>query len=162
MIIVSSNLATNLIIDLVGAENVMKTLNEMGVSEIKVLRGVEDNKAFQKGLNNTTTAYGMAMLLERMAKGQAVNKQSSDEMIKVLLDQRFNEIIPTQLPKDVKVAHKTGWITALHHDAAIVYLPNGKKYILVLLSKNLGDEKAAVKVMAGVSLLVYNHFTRKK
>jgi len=156
MIIASSNLSTNLIIDLIDPKNVTKTMREMGAKKIMVLRGVEDNKAFQKGLNNTTTAYDLMLIFEKIANGNAVDQRSSDEMIKILLNQEDHDIIPAELPKDVKVAHKTGWITGVHHDSGIVFLPNGKKYVLVLLSKDLKDEKAAVKAMADVSKMVYD------
>lgn len=157
MIIVSSNLATNLIIDLVGAKNVTGTMRELGAKDIQVLRGVEDNKAFEKGLNNTTTAHDLMILFEKMAKGQTVNSGASQAMINILLDQKFNEMIPAALPANVKVAHKTGFITGVHHDSGIVFLPDGRKYVLVLLSKNLKDEKAAVNSMARVSRMVYEY-----
>lgn len=160
MIIASSNLSTNLIIDLVDPKNVMKTMREMGAKKIMVLRGVEDNKAFEKGLNNTTTAYDLMLLFEKIAEGKAVDKKSSDEMIQILLKQEHNEIIPAELPKDVKVAHKTGSITGVHHDSGIVILPDGRKYILVLLSKNLQDENSAIKAMADVSKIIYDFVNR--
>ena len=78
-------------------------------------------------------------------------------MVNILFDQKFNTIIPARLPKDVKVSHKTGWIKGLHHDSGIVYLPGGKSYVLVLLSKNLKDEAAGVEVMASVSEMIYKH-----
>ncbi|MFZ4102057.1 MAG: serine hydrolase [Sphingobacterium thalpophilum] len=158
MIIQSSNLATNSIIDLVGAENVNKTMKEMGAVDIQVLRGVEDTKAFRAGLNNTTTAYDQMLIFTQMAQGDAVDKQSSDAMIDILLDQKFNDKIPAKLPKKVKVAHKTGWITGVNHDAGMVILPDGRKYILVLLSKELENDKAAVKSMAKVSRMIYDYF----
>jgi beta-lactamase class A len=158
MIIQSSNLATNIIIDLVGAQNVNKTMREMGAMDIQVLRGVEDNKAFRAGLNNTTTAYDQMLIFTQMAQGHVVDKQSSDAMIDILLDQKFNDKIPAKLPKKVKVAHKTGWITGVNHDAGIVILPDGRKYVLVLLSKELQDDKAAVKSMAKVSKMIYDYF----
>jgi beta-lactamase class A len=158
MIIQSSNLATNSIIDLVGAENVNKTMKEMGAVDIQVLRGVEDTKAFRAGLNNTTTAYDQMLIFTQMAQGDAVDKQSSDAMIDILLDQKFNDKIPAKLPKNVKVAHKTGWITGVNHDAGMVILPDGRRYILVLLSKELENDKAAVKSMAKVSRMIYDYF----
>jgi len=160
MIIASSNLSTNLIIDLVDAKKVTQTMREMGAKKINILRGVEDEKAYQEGLNNTTTAYDLMLIFEKIAEGKAVNKKSSDAMIKILLNQEHNSIIPAELPKDVKVAHKTGSITGVHHDSGIVFLPNGRKYVLVLLSKNLEDDNAAVKAMADVSKMIYDFVTR--
>lgn len=162
MIIKSSNLATNIVIDLVGAQNANKSMRELGANDIQVLRGVEDNKAYQKGLNNTTTAYDQMLIFNAMAQGKIVNKKSSDAMIKILLDQAFNDKIPALLPKNVKVAHKTGWIKGINHDAGIVYLPDGRKYTLVLLSKEMTDEKAGVKAMANVSKMVYDYFVKNK
>lgn len=161
MIIQSSNLATNLIIDLLGAKNVNQTMREMGANDIQVLRGVEDTKAYRAGLNNTTTAYDQMIIFSKMAEGTTVNKASSDAMIQILLDQKFNDKIPAKLPKNVKVAHKTGWITGVNHDAGIVFLPDGRKYVLVLLSKELENDKSAVKSMAKVSKMVYDYFIRK-
>jgi beta-lactamase class A len=157
MIIVSSNLATNLVIELVDAKKVTESLRAIGAEDIQVLRGVEDSKAFQAGMNNQVTAYDLMLLFEKIAKREMVSKEASDEMIKVLLDQKFNNIIPAQLPGEVKVAHKTGWITGVHHDSAIVILPNGKRYVLVLLSKKLEDEKSGVEAMAKVSKMFYEH-----
>jgi len=162
MIIKSSNLATNIIIDLVGAQNVNKTMREMGADDIQVLRGVEDNKAYQKGMNNTTTAYDQMLIFNAMAQGKTVDKKSSDAMINILLDQAFNDKIPAQLPKNVKVAHKTGWIKGINHDAGIIFLPDGRKYVLVLLSKEMTDDKAGVATMANVSKMVYDYFVAKK
>jgi beta-lactamase class A len=160
MITVSSNLATNLIIERVGAPTVLQTMRDLGAKDMQVLRGVEDTKAFQKGLNNTTTAYDLMLIFDKLAKGQAVNVGASAEMVTILLDQRFNTIIPAQLPSGVKVAHKTGSIVGVHHDSGIVYLPDGRHYVLVLLSQGIKDEKAAVALMADLSRRIYQYVTQ--
>lgn len=159
MIIQSSNLATNMIIELVGAGNVMETLNNMGIHSVHVLRGVEDIKAYELGKNNTTSADGLGKLFYKMAKGKAVSPESDSAMIRILADQRHNEIIPANLPESVIVAHKTGSITGVHHDSGIVILPDGRQYVLVILSKDLEDEDAAIAAMARVSRMVYYWFT---
>jgi beta-lactamase class A len=162
MIIVSSNLATNTVIGICDARKVTQTMRDMGAKDIQVLRGVEDNKAFEKGLNNSTTAYDLMLIFEKIANGEAVSAVASQQMIKILLDQQFNSIIPAQLPKDVKVAHKTGSITGVHHDSGIVFLPDGRKYVLVILSKNLKSDPAATKAMASVSKMVYDYMMQQK
>lgn len=162
MIISSSNLATNMVIELVNARNVTQTMRQLGAGKIQVLRGVEDSKAFAKGLNNIITANDLLVIFEKMAKGEIVDSVSSQAMIKILLNQQFNEIIPARLPKDVRVAHKTGNITNVLHDSGIVLLPNGKKYVLVLLSKNLQKEEQAKKAMAEVSEMIYKYVTAPK
>jgi len=158
MITVSSNLATNILIELVDAKNANASMRKLGAKDIKVLRGVEDQKAFDKGLSNTTTAYDLMLIFEKIAQNKVIDKKSCDEMRKILFDQKFNEIIPEKLPKTVKVAHKTGSITGVQHDSGIVYLPDGRKYVLVLLSKKLKNVDAGVKILAEVSEMVYRLF----
>jgi beta-lactamase class A len=158
MIVQSSNLATNILIDLVTADSIMKTMKAIGANDIKVLRGVEDSKAYRQGLNNTTTAFDQMLLYDLIAKEQAVDSASSKEITRILLDQQFNEIIPLRLPADVKVAHKTGWITGIRHDTGIIFLPDGRSYVLVLLSQfRPADEKKVMKTMADVSKQVYDY-----
>lgn len=158
MIIVSSNLATNILIDLVDAKNANESMRKLGAKDIKVLRGVEDQKAFDKGLSNTTTAYDLMLIFEKIAQNKVIDKKACEEMRKILFDQKFNEIIPEKLPKNVKVAHKTGSITGVQHDSGIIYLPNGRKYILVLLSKKLKNVDVGVKMLAEVSEMFYGLF----
>ncbi|MFN3490288.1 MAG: serine hydrolase [Emticicia sp.] len=155
MIIVSSNLATNILIDLVDAKNANESMRKIGAKDIQVLRGVEDQKAFDKGLNNSVTAYDLMLIFEKIAQNKVIGKKACEEMRKILFDQNFNEIIPEKLPKNVKVAHKTGSITGVQHDSGIVYLPDGRKYVLVLLSKKLKNADAGVKVLAEVSEMIY-------
>jgi beta-lactamase class A len=161
MITVSSNLATNILIDKVGAKNVKVTMQTLGAKDMNVLRGVEDTKAFKAGLNNTTTAYDLMLIFEKLATNKILDGKQCEAMLKILFDQKFNEIIPAKLPKTVKVAHKTGNITGVQHDSGIVYLPNGKKYVIVLLSKNLEDENAGVKALAEVSEMIYKYVISK-
>ena len=162
MIIKSSNLATNMVIELVNARKVTQTMRQLGAQHIQVLRGVEDSKAFEKGFNNVTTAGDLMLIYEKMAKGEIVDSAACQAMIKILMNQQFNEIIPARLPKEVKVAHKTGNISHVQHDSGIVFLPNGKKYVLVLLSKNLQTEEAAIKAMAEVSEMIYKYVNRSR
>ena len=158
MIIASSNLATNILIEKVDARKVTETIRGMGAQDLMVLRGVEDSKAFAKGLNNSVTAYDLMLLFDAIANGKAVSVSASGEMIKILLDQKFSEIIPALLPTGVRVAHKTGSIRGVQHDSGIVLLPDGRKYTLVILSKGLTEEKSAIQSMALVSKMVYDYF----
>jgi beta-lactamase class A len=153
MITVSSNFATNLLIQKVGVENIRATIHSLHADGMSVLRGVEDNKAFAKGLNNTTTAQGLAVLLEAIAKGEAMDAEASHEMVEILERQKFNEGIPAGLPVGTQVAHKTGELTKLHHDAAIVYAR--RPFVLVVLVRGLADIKDSSALMADISRQLY-------
>ena len=120
---------------------------------MQVLRGVEDQKAFDKGLNNTTTARGLMVLLEKLAHGKAVDAESDAAMIEILKRQQFNDAIPAGVPDGTVVAHKTGSITRIHHDAGIVYGP--RPYVLVILVRGIEDQKKSAALMADLSRLVY-------
>lgn len=157
MITVSSNLATNLLMDLVDARSVTATMRTLGAAEIEVLRGVEDDKAYERGLNNRTNAYDLMVIMRSLAQGSAVDSASSLEMLKILLEQHFSEIIPALLPADVRVAHKTGSITGVEHDSGIVLLPDGRRYVLVVLSKGLKDAASGQRALALVSKRLYEY-----
>jgi len=156
MITRSSNFGTNLLIDYLNAEDVNNTMKNIGAKNMKVLRGVGDLKAFDLGLSNTTTAADLLIIYEKLAMGEIVNNESSNKMIRILKDQVYNDIIPKYLPEKVEVAHKTGWISGVRHDSGIVYVGNNKKYILVLLSKNLEDDIEGADFLAKISLEIYN------
>lgn len=159
MITRSSNLATNQLIALVGADRVTATARTLGATKMQVLRGVEDQKAFDRGMINTTTSADLAALLSAIERGQALSAASSDEMRDILLAQEHNDKIPAGLPPGTRVAHKTGEITAVSHDAAVVYPSNRRPYILVVLTKGLRDSKASGALIADISRLVYSHVT---
>jgi beta-lactamase class A len=155
MIIRSSNLATNLLVEVVDARRVTQTMRQLGARDTHVLRCVEDGKAFERGLNNTTTAVDLLRVFEKLAQGELISQRACDEMILTLLNQSDRCIIPARLPATVKVANKTGKMGGIHHDAGIVYLPNGKKYVLVLLSAHLKNSKEGTEVLANVSQMIY-------
>ena len=161
MVTVSSNLATNILIELVGAKKTTATMRSLGANKIEVLRGVEDQKAYDLGMSNSTTANDLLAIMEAISNGEAGRKEDCKKMISILLDQKWNDMIPLYLPKEVKIAHKTGSITGVHHDVAIVYLPSGKHYVLVLLSKNLKDFEKGTMQLAEISKLIYNFMNQK-
>ncbi len=156
MIIWSSNLATNILIERVGPENVMKLMAELGANDIRVMRGVEDSKAFQAGKNNTTTAYDLMLLLKLIAENKFKSKRACEKMVEILSAQHFNDGIPAGLPTGTKVAHKTGEITNHKHDAGIVYPMNGKPFVIVILTKGIANEKQSNKLIAEISRVVYS------
>ncbi|MEA2766635.1 MAG: beta-lactamase class, partial [Gemmatimonadaceae bacterium] len=155
MITRSSNLATNTLIALVGAADVNRTMRSLGAQRIQVVRGVEDGKAFDKGLINTTTARDLATILRAIEEGRAASTVATVEMREILLAQEFNEKIPAGLPPGTRIAHKTGEITAHSHDAAIVYPPGRRPYLLVVLTRGIQDGTRSSKLIADISSIVY-------
>jgi beta-lactamase class A len=159
MITRSSNLATNALIELVGADHANETAHALGAKNIRVLRGVEDTPAFRAGMNNTTTARDLATLMEAIETGRAASRASCDAMRDILSRQEFNTEIPAGLPKGTKVAHKTGFITGVLHDAAIVYPAGRSPYVLVVLTRDIPEQQVARRLISDISRLVYTYVT---
>lgn len=155
MITKSSNLATNLLVDVVGIPTIQQALDELEIDGIKILRGVEDQAAFDAGLNNEVTANGLLKLLRLIAEGRAYSQHACDEMLKIMLDQQYRSGIPAGLPKAARVAHKTGNISTVHHDAGIVYLEGRKPYVLVILTQ-FTPEQGRGTAVADVSRDIFN------
>jgi beta-lactamase class A len=162
MITMSSNLATNVLIDTLDARVVSATAASLGAAGMHVLRGVEDLKAFDKGLNNTTSARALGALLEAIEHGRAASPVACDSMRAVLLRQTERGEIPAGLPPGTPIAHKTGWITATLHDAAIVYPPHRAPYVLVVLTRKIGETKDAQRVIAGISRAAWETATASR
>lgn len=159
MIVRSSNLATNLLIERIGASRVTELMRRLGAYDIHVLRGVEDGKAYEAGLNNRTTAKDLRIALRALLPGGEseglFSESSRRRMLDILKAQEFNEKIPAGLPRGTPVAHKTGDITGIHHDAAIVLPPGKSPYILVVLTDGYEDEEQANGIIAEVSRAVW-------
>ena len=159
MIATSSNLATNLLLDLVGLETVQRALDELRVDGIDIRRGVEDERAFERGINNRVTADGLVQLLRLIAEERAFSPELSREMLDILHAQEFKNGIPARLPSAVRVAHKTGEISTIAHDAGVVYPPNRKPYIIAILTEWSPDAVGRKPTIAEASQAIYEVLT---
>jgi len=151
----SSNLATNIVIELIGAPRIMRLMKEIGANDIQVLRGVEDDKAYRAGMNNTATAYDLMLVFRTLAEKRAISPQASEEMIEILAGQEHNDGIPAGLPPGTKVAHKTGSITKISHDAGLVFRPDGSQYVLVVLTRGFEKNADAERVISEISRILW-------
>ncbi|MDA0683368.1 MAG: class A beta-lactamase-related serine hydrolase [Bacteroidetes bacterium] len=155
MTTVSSNLATNLLIDFLSADSVQATSERLGTQRMQTIRGVEDLKAFDLGMSNRATSRDLALLMEHIRAGTAVSENYDAEMRTILMDQVFNSMIPNGLPEGTQVAHKTGSITAIHHDAAIVYPKEGDAYVLIIMTGGILDHEASSELGSDITTLVH-------
>jgi len=156
IIVRSSNLASNILMGKVGTTRVDEFIKKLGISDMSVIRGLEDKKAYRLGMNNSANARSSTHMLRLIAKGEIVSKQACNEMIEVMLGQEFNESIPALLPKDVKVAHKTGWSDDFHHDIGIIFPPKRMPFILSLFTHGFSIENEAHQCMAQITKMIYD------
>jgi beta-lactamase class A len=159
MITHSSNLATNLLLEFLTPEFVRSTLAEAGVEGVNVVRGVEDNVAFERGLNNTLTARGLVQLLGLLREDRLVPEPARRRMLEILFAQEFNSMIPSLLPESAQVAHKTGEISTCTHDAGLVLLPGRRPYAVAILTEHPPGLDDTQKLVAKISRLVYEFIT---
>lgn len=159
MITTSSNLATNLLIDAVGLEELRATLARFRLDDgIDLARGVEDAAAYERGINNRCTANGVVRLLRLIQEGVAVSVEASAQMLEIMHDQQFRSGIPAGLPDQVRVANKTGEIATAAHDAGVVYPPARKPYALAVLTEWEPQKTSGRSdTIAGISRAVYKH-----
>ena len=161
MITTSSNLATNLLLGVIGPDAVNRTLKELDVDDgIDLKRGVEDELAFEKGINNMVTADGLLRILVLVSEGKAFSPALSRRMMDILHGQEFNQGIPARLPKGARVAHKTGEISTIAHDAGVVYLPKRKPYVLVVLTEWDPEGTGRSRTIAAISHTIYEFLTQ--
>jgi beta-lactamase class A len=154
MISASSNLATNLLLDFLGVEYARKVLRDARVNGVELRRGVEDHVAHGRGINNQATANGLLTLLSAL-RGDFLSSESKEQAIRILLEQRFNSMIPAGLPAHAAVAHKTGEISTACHDIGIVYLPEREPYIAVILTEFDSEQDGRRETVAAISEAIY-------
>lgn len=123
MIILSDNTATNLLIKRLGMESINKTMQSLGLRQTKINRLLFDAEQSAKGIENTISTGEVALLLEKMYRGELVSPRASEEMLTILKKQRLNGKIPFLVPKNIEIAHKTGEDSGITHDVAVVYTP---------------------------------------
>ena len=155
MITHSSNLATNTLLTVIPADSVTALTRQLGTTRMLVLRGVEDTPAFRAGLNNVTTAADLAAVFAAIGTDRAASPAASAWMRNVLLSQAFNSAIPVGLPPGTRVAHKTGDITRVEHDAALVYPERGAPYVMVVLTSGIENQDVARTLIADIARIVH-------
>jgi beta-lactamase class A len=159
MITISSNLAANILLEHLTPARVQATVDALGATGMQVKRGVGDDKAFDQGLNSTTTARALLTLLRALARGDVVDRVSSTEMVAILGRQQARDGIPAGLPPGTRVAHKAGEITRIHHDAAIVFGP--RPYVLVVLVGGIDNQTESATLIADVARIVDSSIIKK-
>ena len=155
MIVRSSNLATNLLFDFIGRDETRRAVSDAGLEGVRVERGVEDEAAFTHGLNNEITADGLLGIFRLLAERRFLSEASCEQMLEILFAQEFNRMLPPRLPAGTRVAHKTGEISTVCHDAGLVFLPERKPYAFAILTEGppeLAQRQKAVASIAGAVL----------
>ncbi len=153
----SDNYAAIMLVDKVGWNKIQLQAQNTGATNTQLKNPI------------TTTASDISLFMRNLYQGKVVSPTSSQKILDYLARSQINNRIPKQLPKGVKIAHKTGELARVRHDAGVVYLersdkelahlPDGRAYVIVLMSKNLQFEDSGIESLAKVSKVVYDYLT---
>ena len=155
MITISSNLATNLLMEEIDPAAIHKTLQSLGAAGMQIRRGVMDLKAFDAGLNNTTDAWSLLQLMSAIADDRAASPQSCAEMREILGRQKYRDRIAAALPPGAVWAGKTGTVSGINHDSGLVKLADGRRFALVILSEGEEETKNSTQVIADLARIIF-------
>lgn len=154
MITQSDNTATNILINRLGMKSINEKIRSLGCKNTVLQRKMMDFDSIRQGKDNFTSVEDLALVLEKLYRGQCVNQDTDKKMIAILKRQQNNNKIPRLLPKGTVTAHKTGELTGISNDAGIIYRKKGD-YILCTMTQNLPDVSKGDTVIAKISKKVY-------
>ncbi len=161
MIRVSDNVAALALLDLVGTDNVNLTLQANGLEKTRLRIGQSSRDWGGRPGENTVTAREMGLLLEKLATGKILNDRYTKEAIRLLSLQQQVSWLPALLPPGVKVAHKSGELPGVRHDAGIVY-GSRSQFVAVVLTSDLGDYDEGAQSIARVAKVAYDYLETGK
>jgi beta-lactamase class A len=157
----SGNLATNLLLELVGSGEVATVLADAGCSGTTALpRGIEDAAAREGGLDNVVTAHDLALVMCGVADRSLAEERTCADIEQVLARQEHRDKIPAGLPENTYVANKTGWVEGVAHDVALVRPDDRAPYVLAVCTTLDVPEDAANELIAGLSRAVWDRWQR--
>jgi beta-lactamase class A len=159
MIIQSDNTATNILIDMAGMAEINRLCNDMALPDTILQRKMMDWNARQAGRENYTSALDMATFLDSLYRGEILDKASCMYMIEIMKKQLDNSMMRLYIPDETVIAHKTGELDGLAHEAGIVYHEKGD-YLFVVLTWNAFTNNEARQAIGKISETAYNYFTR--
>lgn len=158
MIVLSDNTATNMLIDLVGMEAVNQTMVGLGLKSTVLRRRMMDFDAARAGLENETCAADLACLFEHIYSVSSLPRENGAMMLDILKRQQIRDKLPFYLPCETVLAHKTGTLSGVEHDAGILLLP-GSSYIVCVLTADLAANYQGIQLVASIGNAVYKHFS---
>ncbi|NMM62838.1 serine hydrolase [Clostridium sp. P21] len=158
MMIQSDNTATNVLIDFLGINNINNFINEKGFKNTTLDRKMMDFEGATCGRDNYTSVYDVFSLLERLYNYNLVGEEEDKLMIDMLSYQLDFSMMRMDMLDDLKIAHKTGDLNCLKHDAGIVYSEKVGDYIFVMFTYEAKSDGYARKLICRTSKQVYDYF----
>jgi beta-lactamase class A len=141
----SDNFCALMLADKIGWDTVQKEADILGASNTTIKSPI------------TTTPADMSNFLQKLYQGQVVDATASAKIVQLMTTSHSKDRIPSLLPQELKIAHKTGELSRVRHDVGIIFLASNP-YLIVMMSENLKGEDTAIDTMANISKVVYDYF----
>ncbi len=158
MVMLSDNTATNVLIDLVGMENVTKRMQGLGLGSTKLRRHMIDLAAARRGDENVSTPAEIVRLLQILNAGDGLVSASREAALTLLKKAKVSRL-RLGLPPGVEAADKPGELEGVRVDAGIVFAKN-RPYVLCVMTTYLKSEEEGERAIAEISRAVYEYFSR--
>jgi len=160
MIVANDNTATNMLIDILGMDNINKYIQDKGYADTVLLRKMMDYNAQKEGKENYTSVNDLVTIFEKIYRGKCVSFGYDKQMLQFLQKVQGKNKIPALLPKNVVVAHMEGDLPGVQNDCGIVYAK--EKYILAIMTDSSIDKAKTLKTINQISSIIYNSVVDKE
>jgi beta-lactamase class A len=158
MVAVSDNSATNVLIDRVGMDNVVRLTESLGLPHTQLRRKMMDLQAAAEGRENISTPREMMTLLEQLYRGKVIEAPLLDDFFNVLATHK-DSWIPRDLPEDLRIANKPGELEGVRNDSGIVFVKN-RPYVICVMTTYLARERAGEETISRISRVAFDVFDR--
>lgn len=155
MIIVSDNEATNILIRLLGMDEINAMAKSLGLKEASLGRLMMDSEARKNGFDNYICADDITCILKLIYEGKCVDEERSRIMLDILKRQQQSGRLQLYLPEELEVAHKCGDLDYLENDGGIFFYPE-HPYILTVLTSSMDTNKDGREAIGHISKAVYD------
>jgi len=153
MIRTSDNTATNILIREIGMGTINQNLMKWGATKTRLNRVMMDIEAVKQGRENYVNVLEINALLRMIYDKKVANPILCDEMIGMLKNCEDATTIPSQLPKDLAIAHKTGTLAYVRGDAAIVFTT--QPFVISIFVEGFDKEATAEKIIGDLAKICW-------
>ena len=156
MIISSDNTACNVLIDILGMDNINSTIKSLNMNNTILERKMMDYKSIEAGKNNYTSLQDMLILFEGLYKGNIASKEICRRALNTLKNQRDNGMLKRYIKDNIVLANKTGELDDLNNDVGIIYTKK-MDYFIGVFVQDLNSNDEGYKIIGDISKIAYEN-----
>ncbi len=158
MMIASDNTATNIFIRKLGQKKINDRMKHLGLASLQLNRVMMDTAAVARGVDNYVTARDINALLRLIYSHKVATPALCEQMMEFLFENRDTVTLPRLIPKNIKIAHKTGGLPYVRGDAGIVFAAT--PFVISVFVRGT-PEKEAEKIIGEIGEICFKIFNQK-